>query len=65
MVDFLLSLNRPFQQPNPFLKFNLSYLKKIIFYHSEGGWEGQNKSVPYTSLAELENCITVLVSFIP
>ena len=36
-----------FQQPNPFLKFNLSHLKKIIFNHSEGGWEGQNKSVPY------------------
>ena len=36
------------QQPNPFLKFNLNHLKKIIFNHSEGGWEGQNKSVPYT-----------------
>ena len=36
-----------FQQPNPFIEFNLSHLNKIIFNHSEGGWEGQNKSVPY------------------
>ena len=39
-----------FQQPNPFLKFNLSHLKKIIFNHSEGGWEGQNKSLSYRAL---------------
>ena len=25
----------------------MSHLKKIIFNHSEGVWEGQNKSVPY------------------
>ena len=37
-----------FQQPNPFLKSNLSHLEKIIFDHSEGGWEGQNKFVPCT-----------------
>ena len=33
------------------LVYILSHLKKIIFNHSEGGWEGegQNKSVPYTT----------------
>ena len=25
----------------------MSHLKKRFFNHSEGGWEGQNKSVPY------------------
>ena len=35
-----------FQQPNPFLKFNLSHLKKSLLIIRKG-WEGQNKSVPY------------------
>ena len=43
-----------FQQPNPFQKFNLRHLKKIIFNHSEGGWEGLNKSVPYI---DLNDCV--------
>ena len=37
-----------FQQRNQFIISILSHLKKIIFNHSEGVWEGQNKSVPYT-----------------
>ena len=37
-----------FQQPNQFIEFTLSHLKQIIFNHSEGLWEGRNKSVPYT-----------------
>ena len=36
-----------FQQQNQFLECNANHLKKIIFNHLEGGWEGQNKSVPY------------------
>ena len=37
-----------FQQHNQFIKSILSHLKKIIFNHSEGVWEGQNKYVPYS-----------------
>ena len=43
----LISRCDKFQQPNQFLQSILSYLKKIISNHLEGGWEGQKKSVPY------------------
>ena len=38
------------QKANQFLKFILNHLKKVLFNHSEGGWEGQNISVPYISM---------------
>ena len=48
-MDHLCLIKRcvKFQQPNQFLKFILSLLKKSLFNHLERGWEGQNKSVPY------------------
>ena len=66
-TDWLCLIRRcvKFQQPYPFLKFNLSYLKKIIFSHLERGWEGQNKSVPIlmfypTSLVPVEVIMTMI-----
>ena len=44
-----------FQQQNPFLEFNLSHLQKIILNHSEGGWEGQKKSVPYMLCPKIQD----------
>ena len=43
----LIRMHVNFQQPNQFMKFTLSHLKKISFNHSKGGWKGQYKSVPY------------------
>ena len=53
----LIKRHLSFQQQNQFIKFIWNHLNKIIFNHSEGGWEGQNKSESFCSKRMFtENC---------
>ena len=42
----------------------MSHLKKSFFNHSEGGWEGQNRSVPYIVSNTKIVCIYCKLPFI-